>query len=434
MKMTKAIRMAMFALVGCLTLNASADDPTISDVVARQRWPWSRLVDIDYVLACDSTQSVDVTIQAYTRNTALSLPESSLTGDLYGVSYGAHHIVWDPTVTAYTNSGVLPEFRVTLVPTIAPVYMIVDLTKAAGADGQIEYIYPGDSRLETSGRFTNVWFGVTNDSIYATDKLVLRRVHAGTFKMGDSVPPTISTTPTKEFYAGVFEVTQRQWELIIGAKPSYFNNSTYYASRPMEQVSYEDIRGASNSVPSINWPVTDRTAVLTNSFLGKLRAKTGLPDFDLPTEAQWECLCRAGTTTYYNDNGATPGNTTSNAQMDVLGRYQYNGGKVWGGSAWNNPSSGCGATNGTAVVGSYLANAWGLYDTHGNVWEWCLDWYAGSLAGGSDPAGAVSGLLRVARGGSWDRTASDCRSASRSNSTPAGRGSSVGFRLVRTLP
>ncbi len=168
--------------------------------------------------------------------------------------------------------------------------------------------------------------------------------------------------------------------------------------------------------------------------MGRIRAKTGIEGVDLPTEAQWECLCRAGTQTYYNDDGATPGNTTSNAQMDVLGRYQYNGGKCWNGASWVDPGQSTTTTGATAMVGSYLPNAWGLYDTHGNVWEWCLDWLAGSLAGGPDPAGAVSGSSRVVRDGSWNYPASNCRSASRSGSTPSTRRNDFGFRLVRTLP
>ncbi|MDD4103227.1 MAG: hypothetical protein PHU80_11440, partial [Kiritimatiellae bacterium] len=213
--MKTAVKMVLGSLTACLALGAVADDATISRVTVQQRWPWSRLVDIDYVLTCDSTQSVDMAVGAHDGDTPLTLPAGSLAGDLNGVTRGAHRIVFDPTKTAYTNSEVLTKFSVTLTPTTSPVYMIVDLTKAAGADGQIEYIYPSDARLETYGRFTNVWFGVTNDSVYATDKLVLRRVHAGAFKMGDSVPPTLSTTLTKEFYAGVFEVTEAQWQRIM---------------------------------------------------------------------------------------------------------------------------------------------------------------------------------------------------------------------------
>ena len=433
----KMMRVLIGMMAVLMAVSSMAADPTVSQVVARQRWPWSRLVDIDYVLACDGTQSVDVAVQAFTRNTALSLPESSLSGDLYGVSYGAHHIVWDPTVTAYTNSGVLPEFRVTLAATNSPVYMIVDLTKTAGADGQIEYIYPGDARLETYGRWTNVWFGVTNDSTYATTKLVMRRVHAGTFKMGASVPPTISTTLTKDFYAGVFEVTQRQWELITDKNPSRFSVPAYYAARPVEQVSYDDIRGATNEAQAVNWPVTDRTVVGTNCFLGKLRAKTGLADFDLPTDAQWECLCRAGTTTVFNDGSAaanvSDANAYTNAWLDTLGRYKFDGGYINGVTEPYPP--GTSLENGTARVGSYQANAWGLYDTHGNNWELCLDWYADSLAGGSDPVGPMSGSYRLRRGGSWTERAVTCRSASRlSYAKPETQTWDVGFRLVRTLP
>ena len=434
MKMKTAMKMALGSFAVCFALGALAADPAISDVTVRQRWPWSRLVDIDYVLS-GATQNVDIAVSGFNGANPLSLTESSLTGDRYNVSDGAHRIVWDPTVTACANMGVLGQFNVVLTATPVPIYMIVDLTNSAGADGQIECIYAGDSRLVTDGRYTNVWFGVTNDSIYATDKLVLRRIPAGTFKMGDTVPPTISTTLTKDFYAGVFEVTQRQWELITGAKPGYFNNSAYYATRPVEQASYDDVRGATNSSPVVNWPGTG-VSVLPSSFVGLLRAKTGLTDFDLPTEAQWECLCRAGTTTVFNDGSASASvsgaNANTNAWLDLLGRYQFDGGYLADGVTA--PAQGCGATNGTAVVGSYQANAWGLYDTHGNVWELCLDWYPGSLAGGSDPAGAVSGSGRVRRGGSWDNPASYCRSASRLGFTPANRFGGIGFRLVRTLP
>jgi formylglycine-generating enzyme required for sulfatase activity len=404
--MTTTLKTALGSLAVCLALGALASDPTIGGVMVQQRWPWSRLVDIDYVLTCDPGQSMDVAVEAYDGSSLLTLPASSFSGDLYGVQRGARRIVWDPTVTACTNSGVLPEFRVALTPTTSPLYMIVDLTKDAGADGQIEYIYPGDARLETYGRFTNVWFGVTNDSVYATDKLVLRRVHAGGFNMGDSVPPTISTTLTKDFYAGVFEVTEAQWQRIM--------TGTSGASRlAKNSVSYEDIRGATNNVPPINWYTTG-SAVSPASFMGQIRARMGIGSFDLPTEAQWECFCRAGTTSYYND-----GVSTSSSDTNILSRLGW-----WSGNS--------GAT--IHVVGGKESNAWGLYDTHGNVWEWCLDWDAGSLAGGADPSGAVSGSSRVFRSGGWGSNASSCRSASRLGYAPSDRSFSIGFRLVMTLP
>ncbi|MDD2600875.1 MAG: formylglycine-generating enzyme family protein [Kiritimatiellae bacterium] len=160
--------------------------------------------------------------------------------------------------------------------------------------------------------------------------------------------------------------------------------------------------------------------------------EAGLSGFDLPTEAQWEYACRAGTDTYYNDNLGTPANTTSNAQMDVLGRYERNGGREWNGAAWVNPAVSCDASKGTAIVGSYLPNAWGLYDMHGNVWEWCLDW-TGTLVADTDPKGAESGSERVKRGGTWNTIASNCRSAYRDFNDPSSRHGNFGFRLVMTM-
>ncbi len=418
-----------------LALGTFAAEPTISDVVVRQRWPWSRLVDIDYVLTCDASQSVDIRMTAKDGSNTLTLPVASLAGDLYSVSHGPHRIVWDPTVTSYTNSQMLTQFSVTLTPVDVPLYMIVDLTKGADADGQIAYVYESDLTNGLWGAWernpvTNqgavvesvIWTGVATNDIYKTDKLVLRRMRAGAFGMGSSA--SLSTTLTRDFYAGVFEVTQYQWDLFMPVNTSYFS---YYAARPMEELPYNIIRGATTNTPAINWPTTG-FAVLPSSFMGQLRAGTGMVDFDLPTEAQWEYFCRAGTSTFYNDGLGTPANTASNAQLNVLGRYQYNVAHI--GTVTGN----CTPDDGAALAGSYLPNAWGLYDTHGNVREYCLDWEA-SLTGGSDPKGPDSGTYRINRGGSWNRDGSVAASADRTSLrlTPDGHNGNVGFRLVRHL-
>ncbi len=269
---------------------------------------------------------------------------------------------------------------------------------------------------------------------YKTTKLVLRKIPAGTFTMGSpadelgrSADETQhAVTLTKDFYIGVFEVTQRQWELVMGNKPSYFTNATYYATRPVEQVSYYEIReNPANSAISPNWPATN--AVHAASFMGKLRAKTGFAAFDLPTESQWEYACRAGTTTALN-SGSNLTSTTSCPNLAALARYWYNQGSAYSQSG--------DASVGTAKVGSYLPNAWGLYDAYGNAGEWSLDWYAASYPGTAiDPKGASSGTSRNFRGGFWADSAEWCRSARRKydDCRPFIRNHAIGFRSAMTL-
>jgi len=381
-------------------------------------------VDINYVLSCELTQSMDITVTGYDGATDLSLSGDALSGDLYGVSEGSHRIVWDPTASAYTNSGILTKFRVQLTPVISPLYMIVDLTKDADADGQIEYVYESDLTNGLWGAWvrnpvTNdgtvvesvVWTGVTTNDIYATDKLVLRRVPAGSYGMGDSM--NIAITLTKACYAGVFEVTVAQWTWVMGGSGT---------SIPIVGVSYDSIRGMTNDTPSVNWPTTG-SGVSPASFLGKLRSATGIADFDLPTEAQWEYLCRAGTTTVFNDGSidasfsgtVEDNNGNTNGYLSALGWYKFN----------------CTAKQ---SGGQKAANAWGIYDAHGNAGEWCLDWHEPSLSGGSDPSGPDSGSIRVYRGGAWSSTADRCRSAYRNAIPSTFTKSYMGFRLVRTLP
>lgn len=419
MSITRTSKLVMGFLVGMLALNTVAADPVISGVVARQRWPWSRLVDIDYVLTAEQGARFDISLTAKDGDTTLTLPVDSLTGDLYLVGPGPRRIVWDPIKTVYTNNLMLTQFSVALTPTEPPLYMIVDLTKAAGTEGQVEYVYEEDLTNNLYGAWvrnpvTNrgtvvdsvIWTGVTNGTTYKTDKLVLRRVPAGSYYQGDDDGSKANNVNlTKDMYVAVFETTQKQWNHVMGTTGGT-------DAQPKNSISYNQIREIDNSDdPDVNWPSNNN--VNAGSFIGKLRAKTGIADFDLPTEAQWEYVCKAGTTTEYND-GKTDGTQTE--RMEVLG--------------WSIANSG-----GTVhTVGSKLPNAWGLYDMHGNVWEWCLDWFNATSSVGTDPVGPTTGSARVRKGGSRADAVNNCRSAQRGSEAPNLGYSSFGCRVVRTLP
>jgi uncharacterized repeat protein (TIGR02543 family) len=311
------------------------------------------------------------------------------------------------------------------ISTPQPTYMIIDLSSGP-ASGSYPVSY-----------LMNIPAGGWTDE-YKTTKLVLRLVPKGKFTMGSPLDELgrqtdeiqHEVTLTSDFYMGVFEVTQRQWELVMGNKPSYFTNATYYATRPVEMVSYYDIREnpANSDDPAVNWP--SNSNVNANSFIGKLHTKTGLSTFDLPTEAQWEYACRAGTTTALN-SGKNQTGTTICANTAEVGRYRYNGGYVGGTTL---PAQGCTTANGTAKAGSYLPNALGLYDMHANVWELCLDWYGAYTGNAEDPLGSVSGTIRVERGACWYSVAQSCSSASRFSCSPSIRNFTIGFRLSSALP
>ena len=297
------------------------------------------------------------------------------------------------TVTVLGATFLKPVYRP--VKKLDNLYLVVDL--AAAQPGQaVSYrddVPPGG------------WAGE-----YQTNKLVLRKIASGAFTMGSPSGETgrasdesqHSVTHTKVFYLGLFEVTQGQWFSLKGNWPSGYSG-TDRRLRPVEKVSYVDIRGATNSA---NWPAT--AAVDSGSFMGLLRAKTGDDAFDLPTEAQWEYACRAGTTGTYGGTGA----------LSDMGWYSSNSG---------------GAVH---AVGGKTANAWGLYDMHGNVHEICLDWYAGaySTTNQVDPKGAVgSGInRRIMRGGAYHEVATSCRSAYRGNLLPTNQWAFAGLRAART--
>ena len=412
MKMLKITRLALLSfLFSCLALFA-AETTRVTNLTATPRTPWNGLVDITYSLECDTPDAVmAVSFQGFDYDWNESIPMTTLTGDGAGGELlpagGPYHIVWDSAND--WPEGHSSEFTVTATAEVketTPLYLVVDLNTGA--------VTPSAAGPDLS-----------NDTCRTTE-LWLRRIPKGTFIMGspasevgrNSDETQHQVTLTEDFYIGVFEITQKQYSLIYGSNPSFYEGDT----RPVESVSYNDIRGTGGTAGA-GWPAYGH-AVDEDSFLGKLRAKTG-QTFDLPTEAQWEYACRAGTTTALN----TGKNLTSEEQdsaMDEAGRYDYNQNDGKGGYSYTHTK-----------VGSYLPNAWGLYDMHGNVWEWCLDWWKEDLGSSAvtDPKGPNSGSDRVMRGGGWSISyAQSCRSAHRSSYAPYYHDlNSGGFRVVLLL-
>jgi formylglycine-generating enzyme required for sulfatase activity len=213
------------------------------------------------------------------------------------------------------------------------------------------------------------------------------KIPAGEFLMGsadglDNEKPPHRVKISRSFEIGKYEVTQAQWEALMGSNPSRFKG----ADLPVEQVSWEDVQ----------------------AFIQVMNNKNDGYEYRLPTEAEWEYAARAGTTGNYGGTG----------NLSEMGWYVEN------------------SVGRTHSVGTKKANAWGLYDMHGNVWEWCQDWYDKYYYKNSpttDPPGPSTGSMKATRGGCWSYFAIRCRSTSRAHPTPDARDEIKGFRLVRTI-
>jgi formylglycine-generating enzyme required for sulfatase activity len=236
----------------------------------------------------------------------------------------------------------------------------------------------------------------------------LALVPAGTFRMGSpddetnrgaDEGPQHEVTITRPFYMGIHPVTQREYAAVMGHNPAQFvRASGGSAEHPVEQVSWED------------------AAAFCRRLSERAEEKKAGRSYRLPTEAEWECACRAGTTTPFSF-----GSSLSAEQANFDGARPYGTAK---------PGE---ARGRTTKVGSFRPNAFGLADMHGNVWEWVSDWYAEDYYEHSpdrDPPGPLRGTRRVLRGGCWNNSGHLCRSARRNKYAPDFRSDTIGFRVV----
>jgi formylglycine-generating enzyme required for sulfatase activity len=258
--------------------------------------------------------------------------------------------------------GLTNALQITLA---APTVPIPGVTPIPG----LAIIQPGTFQMGSNAEFVEPYFGISAE----------KPVH----------PVTISYP----FWMGATEVTQAQYQALMGTNPSAFPGAT----RPVEQVSWFNAQAYCAAL-------TVQQAALGNVPAGY--------QYRLPTEAEWEYTCRGGTTTEFNVGSALFCNQA---------RFRY---------SYHSNSECSGWQSGTVPVGSYPPNPWGLFDTHGNVWEWCLDSFASYPAGAVTDPFVTGGPDRFVRGGSWGGDSIGCRSAYRSSSNPAFKFNNFGFRVV----
>ena len=438
--MKRSILLSCAALSTALAVSA-VQVPEVSNVEMSQVAS-TRTVTITYTLDAPAVVTVDIQTNSEDGVWASIGGQNfwNMSGDVWGLvpDAGDHAITWQPEVSWPDHR--IPDGGARAVVTAwalddPPDYMVVDLSATVSTN-----FYPTMECLPG---------GLLENDAYRLTSLVMRKIPARdvTFTMGSTVElgrypndeTAFSVKMSENYYIGVFPVTQSQFFLIAGYNGSGFSYPASKGKRPVEKVSWNEIRCAKNSTTYAggSWP--DKP--YKDSVIDKLRVKTGI-DFDLPSECQWEYACRSGYGDGYWNNGAA--HTNSTEDLNLPGRYIRNGGYYHNpDGSYTKPSDGDSVTesNATAIVGSYAPNRWGIYDMHGNIAEWCLDWFEADITkfGGApnidraSPLKTLSGAdgsKRVNRGGNWNATPRTCRSAFRGSYEPNVRMSTFSFRVV----
>ena len=425
---TTFIATALFAAI--FTNAQAANVSGVSITVAEDR-----CVTVSYSLDADAVVTLDIATNGVSvGGEALS----RLTGDVYArIGTGAHTAQWRPE--GEFASATL-SVSVTAWPTDDPPdYMVVDLN--TNSTNRIRW-YPSADHLPG---------GLLANRDYRTTRLVMRKIPARgvTWTMGGTTEAQSSSaneaahtvTFADNYYIGVFELTQRQWKTVAGTArpwPSFFSSDHQVRDmRPVENVCYNELRSyaipntssqeVTGSAANVSADYLYPNAPHPSSFLGRLRAFFGgAIAFDLPSEAQWEWACRAGNGLGKWGDGSAITSIDNDANLSRMARYKWTTANHSQDAADMDANSGL--ENGTAEVGSYAPNAWGLYDMHGNVEEWCLDFFAGDISalGGTVNANGTklvtspeaNGGTRVARGGWWAYPAHPQRSGKRDSAWP----------------
>ena len=334
-------------MVGGLSMiGLMASGLEVSKVSVVPQGPWNKAVDVLVKLSgTDDQTEYKVQLKAtYTGCPQGGLTACALASDPVVKGDGTHRLVWNLNQDA--PGLIADDFVVTAdvtpyAPT-DPLYLVIDLSAGPEATS-----YPS--------RYSFTAPDLTDD-VCRTTELWLKRVPAGTFTMGKGTGGSDALAAhavklSKPFYMAVFPTTQKQWERVMGTWPSYFTNADYCDVRPVEQVLWSDVRGHGG------WYSAGTPGATT--FIGKLQSRSGISGVEIPSNAQWEYVCRAGTTGDYYFNGEA-------GQVRAYARTAD-----WDGTFTSDPE--CDLTAGTAKVGSYPANPWGFYDFYGNVCQMVPD-------------------------------------------------------------
>ena len=386
-------RQKLTAALIAFALAFGASAATVEKVVTRQLWPWQGSILVEFRLS-GVTAPTDVQITLSENGSAIALPSTAFDGELFALdANGLYQAKVTPPPGLIGHE--IGNLDVSVVP-VAPqtstniLYRIYDLDTgaceevtagsiASGQRGEWHWANKGATHLvpgvAAPAALTNlVWTGFNSDDRYKTSHLVMRYMPAKNATVNILNRSDKRGTIAYNFWMAVYETTQSQWTRIYGSAPSFY---TVGATRPASNVSYDNIRGAKGGEgeeAKYYWPNNPDP----DSFLGKLRTKTGGVKFDLPWQALWAYACQVNSgwakspdfnkVATYNNN--VPAGTP-NGQF-----VQDDGTTAWTEDP-NYPGTFKGNSTTYAVVGSYSPNMVGLYDMHGNVREFCVDWANG---------------------------------------------------------
>lgn len=356
-------KLMMFA-AACSALAAEAAI-TITDVSARQRWPWNGLVDVDFTIsgaAAGEAFAIDIDATAAGGATQLSAKTYAVE-PVAGA--GANRIVWD-------LGADYPEFRandVRISVTATPIssdkaiYMVIDLSGGSTASKYpVRYTTQAPTHVRGAAdepcQTTELWMRriVVPDAVFTVNSYTVVADNPNS-----NQKQAFWGKLTKDYYIGVFELTQKQYQLVMGAWPnSWFTNEQYRASRPVDGLQYKTLSGTWRDTQA------EPSTITAASFLGKIRARTGLP-INLPSSTQLNFAHRGGSLLSSTSEFHRYYINGSQAVLNDIARYT-------GTVETKSPERDCNVNSGTAYVGSYLPNEYGIYDALGNVGEFTCEY------------------------------------------------------------